>query len=115
MSGAATNYVALSRHKENVRLFVSKENTPDRDSLVAQLRSGQDKTAARSYMIDPADLPRVQAPKLQPDQAVARAPARRDEVEPTSFDEALREMFASDEPARVPERSRGRRLSLVPW
>jgi hypothetical protein len=67
-SRANSNYVAMSRHRENVSVFVGKDKTKDFDELVRQMSRGGDKTAASSYAFT----------ELASDQASKEATARVD-------------------------------------
>jgi hypothetical protein len=52
-------YVALSRHKENVSIFVPQDQTKDLGDLgelAAQMARAKDKTAASQYHQDVSDL-----------------------------------------------------------
>jgi hypothetical protein len=80
---APSNYVALSRHIQNVRLFITREETNSFEHLAEQLKGGYDKTAAHSFLLDDKeraklDTPKVVAPSLAPEQKLDR-PALRSE------------------------------------
>jgi hypothetical protein len=51
-STAPTHYVGLTRHKEKVSIFVSRDETSHHDELIDQLKHGNDKTAAHDYFVN---------------------------------------------------------------
>ena len=53
---ADSNYVALTRHREDVTLFVAKDHTKNVNELVRQMGQGPDKTAASSYSYAERDV-----------------------------------------------------------
>jgi len=46
---ADSNYVAMTRHRESMSVFVARDRTKDFDALVRQMSQGADKTAASRY------------------------------------------------------------------
>jgi len=49
---AASSYVALTRHREDVAVFVSRDVAPDRDTLARQMGRDDQKRAASGFVAD---------------------------------------------------------------
>lgn len=75
-SARPTNYVAMSRHKERVKLYVSKEDTASAEALTEQLKHGDRKTAAHAYQVHEEDRPKLEH---KPEQNVSRETLAKDQ------------------------------------
>lgn len=100
---APSNYVALTRHIERVRLFITREETNSFDELAEQLKHGHDKTAAHSYLVDDRDRAKLDrpapeevldrsAPSLAPEY-YAPEPTPQVVQKETGYKNILRELF----------------------
>src|SRR5882762_1699533 len=58
---APTNYVALTRHRDKTKLYVTREETASFDDLAAQLKHGSDKTSAHAYYLDDSEKAKLQS------------------------------------------------------
>jgi ATP-dependent exoDNAse (exonuclease V) alpha subunit len=64
-ASSATNYVAMSRHRDRARLYASREDTPDYQSLAKQMGHGKKKTAAHAYVVADADRPKLETARQE--------------------------------------------------
>jgi hypothetical protein len=71
---APTNYVQMTRHRDKMKFYVSREETNGYKDLAQQLKHGPDKTSAHHYLVHDEDREKLQ-----------RAPERsREDVERSS-------------------------------
>lgn len=94
-NSAPTNYVSLSRHTkpDGVRIYVPRETTTGYEDLAKQFNTGQDKTAAHSYMVHDDDRHRLEEPyrerpPREPDIPM-KAPAKRKNLLDYFFDKVM--------------------------
>jgi ATP-dependent exoDNAse (exonuclease V) alpha subunit len=93
---APSNYVALTRHIERVRLFVTREETNSFDELAEQLKHGHDKTAAHSYLLDDEGFAKLDRPAALAGPSLAPE-LYTEPLEPVHAQkDTLRELFGAE-------------------
>jgi len=96
---ADANYVAMTRHKESVSVFVAKDKTRDIAALAEQMSRGTDKTAASSYAYEARDFEVKEAARAAGERAKkgAEQSAPKPSVQQGPAQEAVREAGAPKE------------------
>lgn len=100
---AASSYVALTRHRQNVSLFVATETARDLGQLGRQMARVDDCRAASQFVADDTPPPPAPGPR--------RAAGGRGTVLDPETDAVLRETQDTEQ-RQMPERTRGRGWDL---
>jgi hypothetical protein len=103
---APSNYVALSRHVEKTRIYVSREEASSFSELSKQMGHGPDKTAAHSYLVHEGDHHKIERPKP------SVQPERTERPEPTRSKVLDRLLGKKKDVSRSPEREVEREVGL---
>jgi hypothetical protein len=92
---ADANYVAMTRHRESVSVFVAKDKTKDIAVLAEQMSRGADKTAASNYAYDARDFEVKEAARDAGERA--KKGAQQPAPKPAATQDAARDAGAPKE------------------